>query len=87
MQINAMITEAKAAVEEEMQLTIERYKACLARVELERTALEEQLTQKDAEIASILATVEELRSSAETQVICSIYMFINIPLLQLRLFR
>ncbi|XP_071864189.1 uncharacterized protein isoform X6 [Bombus fervidus] len=65
--INAMIREAKIAVEEEMRLTAERYKACLARVEMERTALDEKLAIKDAEINRLSATLEELKNSAETQ--------------------
>ncbi|XP_026667306.1 hyaluronan mediated motility receptor-like [Ceratina calcarata] len=65
--VNAMIKDAKATVEDEMRLTAERYKACLARVELERAALDEKLAQKDAEITRLSMTLEELRSSAETQ--------------------
>lgn len=65
--VNAMIKDAKTAVEEEMRLTAERYKACLARVELERAALDEKLAQKDAEITRLSITIEELRTSAETQ--------------------
>lgn len=65
--INAMIREAKITVEEEMRLTAERYKTCLARVEMERAALDEKLAQKDAEITRLSVTLEELRSSAETQ--------------------
>ncbi|XP_054005012.1 hyaluronan mediated motility receptor-like [Hylaeus anthracinus] len=64
--VNA-IKEAKATVEEEMRLTVERYKASLARVEMERTALDEKLAQKDAEINRLSAILEELKSSAETQ--------------------
>lgn len=63
-----MIREARNAVEEEMQLAAERYKACLARMEMERAALDEKLSQRDAEITKLSATLEELRSSAETQV-------------------
>lgn len=63
-----MIREAKITVEEEMRLTAERYKTCLARVEMERAALDEKLAQKDAEITRLSVTLEELRSSAETQV-------------------
>ncbi|XP_043527976.1 hyaluronan mediated motility receptor-like isoform X1 [Frieseomelitta varia] len=65
--INAMIREAKITVEEEMRLTAERYKACLARVEMERTALDEKLAHKDAEINRLSATLKELKNSAETQ--------------------
>ncbi|KAK1138109.1 hypothetical protein K0M31_002594 [Melipona bicolor] len=65
--INAMIREAKVTVEEEMRLTAERYKACLARVEMERTALDEKLANKDAEINRLSATLKELKNSAETQ--------------------
>ncbi|XP_060821531.1 myosin-9-like isoform X3 [Bombus pascuorum] len=65
--INAMIREAKITVEEEMRLTAERYKACLARVEMERTALDEKLAIKDAEINRLSTTLEELKNSAETQ--------------------
>lgn len=63
-----MIREAKAAVEDEMRMTAERYKACLVRVETERAALDEKLSQKDAEITRLSITLEQLRSSAETQV-------------------
>lgn len=63
-----MIREAKITVEEEMRLTAKRYKTCLARVEMERAALDEKLAQKDAEITRLSVTLEELRSSAETQV-------------------
>lgn len=65
--VNAMIREAKAAVEEEMRMTAERYKACLVRVETERAALDEKLSQKDAEITRLSITLEQLKSSAETQ--------------------
>lgn len=65
--VNAMIRDAKVAVEEEMRLTAERYKACLARVEIERAALDAKMAQKDAEITRLSITLEELRSSAETQ--------------------
>ncbi|XP_014470917.1 PREDICTED: hyaluronan mediated motility receptor-like isoform X2 [Dinoponera quadriceps] len=65
--VNAMIREARNTVEEEMRLAAERYKACLARMETERTALDEKLSQRDAEITKLSATLEELRSSAETQ--------------------
>lgn len=53
---------------EEMQLATERYNTCLARMEMERAALDEKLSQRDAEITKLSATLEELRSSAETQV-------------------
>ncbi|XP_043265553.1 hyaluronan mediated motility receptor-like [Colletes gigas] len=65
--MSTMIKETKAAAEEEMKLTLERYKACLARVETERTALDENLVQKDDEIARLTVILEELKSSAETQ--------------------
>lgn len=63
-----MIREAQSTVEEEMRLAAERYKACLARMEMERAALDEKLSQRDAEITKLSAALEELRSSAETQV-------------------
>ncbi|XP_017797874.1 PREDICTED: putative leucine-rich repeat-containing protein DDB_G0290503 [Habropoda laboriosa] len=65
--VNAMIREARATVEEEMRLSAERYKACLARVELERAALDEKLVQKNAEITRLSVILEDLKSSAETQ--------------------
>ncbi|CAK9832863.1 Laminin subunit alpha-2 [Anthophora retusa] len=65
--VNAMIREAKATVEEEMRLSAERYKACLARVEIERAALDDKLAQKNAEINRLSVILEELKSSAETQ--------------------
>ncbi|XP_076668686.1 uncharacterized protein LOC143369105 [Andrena cerasifolii] len=64
---NAMIMEAKTAVEEEMRLNTERYKSCLAQVEMDRVALTEKLVEKDAEITRLSVTLEELKSSADTQ--------------------
>lgn len=63
-----MIKEAQNTVEDEMRLTNDRYKACLARMEMEHVVLDEKLSQKDAEIAKLSATLEELRMSIETQV-------------------
>lgn len=63
-----MISEARSTAEEEMRLAKERYKVCLARMEMERTALDEKLSQRDAEITKLSATLKELRSSVETQV-------------------
>lgn len=64
-----MMKETQSTVEDEMRLTNERYKACLLRVEMERAVLDEKLSQRDAEIAKLSATLEELRLSIETQVI------------------
>lgn len=64
-----MIKEAQSSVEEEMHIASERYKACLARMELERASLDEKLAQRDDEIAKLSAMLEELKASAETQVI------------------
>ena len=64
---NAMIMEAKTAVEEEMRLTTERYKSCLAQAEIDRVASTEKLVEKDAEITRLSVTLEELKSSADTQ--------------------
>ena len=64
---NAMIMEAKTAVEEEMRLATERYESCLAQVEMDRVALTEKLVEKDAEITRLTVALEELKSSADTQ--------------------
>lgn len=74
-----MIREGKAIVEEEMRLSAERYKACLARSEMERAALDEKLTQKDCDIARLSVIFEELKSSAETQVSFVTVSRITIP--------
>lgn len=66
--MNTMIREATIAVKEEMQLTAERYKTCVARVERERAELDEKLSLKDAEISRLSVILEELKISAETQV-------------------
>jgi predicted nuclease with TOPRIM domain len=63
-----MIKDAQSIVEEEMRLGYERYETCLARMEEERTTLEEKVSQRDAEIVKLSTALEELRSSAETQV-------------------
>ncbi|XP_047365334.1 hyaluronan mediated motility receptor-like isoform X5 [Vespa velutina] len=65
--INTMIREATAAIEEEMRLNIEKYKACLKRVETERAALDDKLAQRDAEITKLSSILEELKSTAETR--------------------
>ncbi|XP_076182393.1 uncharacterized protein LOC143154297 [Ptiloglossa arizonensis] len=65
--VNSMIEDTKAAVKEEMRLTAESYKACLAQVEMERAILNEELAQKDVEIAKLTTIIEELKSTAETQ--------------------
>ncbi|KAH0956184.1 hypothetical protein HN011_002950 [Eciton burchellii] len=65
--VNAMIKDAQSIVEEEMRLGYERYEICLARMEEERTTLEEKVSQRDAEIVKLSTALEELRSSAETQ--------------------
>lgn len=64
-----MMKDAQSIVEEEMRLNNERYETCLARMEEERVTLEEKVSQRDAEIVKLSTTLEELRSSAETQVI------------------
>lgn len=74
-----MIREARNTVQEEMELAAERYKACLARMEMERTALDEKLSQRDAEITKLSATLEELRSSAETQVTIATSKLMTLP--------
>ncbi|XP_020278208.1 myosin-2 heavy chain-like isoform X2 [Pseudomyrmex gracilis] len=65
--VNTMIKEAQSSVEEEMHIASKRYKACLARMELERASLDEKLAQRDTEIAKLSAMLEELKASAETQ--------------------
>ncbi|XP_025988311.1 hyaluronan mediated motility receptor isoform X1 [Solenopsis invicta] len=65
--VNAMVEEARNTVEEEMRLADDRYKACLLRMEVERAALDEKLSQRDDEITKLSTTLEELRSSVETQ--------------------
>lgn len=69
-----MVEETRNTVEEEMRLTNDRYKTCLLRMEIERAALDEKLAQRDAEITKLSMTLEELRSSQETQVIIMILM-------------
>lgn len=64
-----MIKNAQTVVKEEMEMSNERYQACLARMEKERVMLQERVEQRDAEISKLSAALEELRSSAETQVI------------------
>ncbi|TGZ32605.1 Uncharacterized protein DBV15_08939 [Temnothorax longispinosus] len=66
-QVSAMVEEARNTVEEEMRLANDRYKTCLLRMEVERAALDEKLSQRDAEITELSMTLEKLRSSAETQ--------------------
>lgn len=63
-----MVEEARNTVEEEMRLANDKYKTCLLRMEVERAALDEKLSQRDAEINKLSTTLEELRSSVETQV-------------------
>lgn len=63
-----MVEEARNTVEEEMRLANDKYKTCLLRMEVERAALDEKLSQRDAEINKLSSTLEELRSSVETQV-------------------
>lgn len=79
-----MIEDTKAAVKEEMRLTAESYKACLAQVEMERAILNEELAQKDVEIAKLTTIIEELKSTAETQVISVrhqlVYVSAEIPI-------
>jgi len=81
-----MVEETRNTVEEEMRLANDRYKTCLLRMEIERAALDEKLTQRDAEITKLSMTLEELRSSQETQVTIMILisnviiLFINIML-------
>ncbi|XP_070526212.1 restin homolog isoform X3 [Cardiocondyla obscurior] len=65
--VNAMVEEARNTVEEEIRLANDRYKTCLVRMEVERAALDEKLAQRDAEITKLSMTLEELRSSVETQ--------------------
>ncbi|XP_011698345.1 PREDICTED: hyaluronan mediated motility receptor-like isoform X2 [Wasmannia auropunctata] len=65
--VNAMVEEARNTVEEEMRLANEKYKTCLLRMEVERAALDEKLAQRDAEITKLSVTLEELKSSVETQ--------------------
>ena len=64
---NAMIMEAKTAVEEEMRVTTEKYKSSLAQAEMDRVALTEKLVERDAEITRLSVALEELKSSADTQ--------------------
>ncbi|XP_011877413.1 PREDICTED: hyaluronan mediated motility receptor-like isoform X4 [Vollenhovia emeryi] len=65
--VHAMVEETRNTVEEEMRLANDRYKACLLRMEVERTALDKKLLQRDNEITKLSITLEELRSSVETQ--------------------
>lgn len=77
-----MIEEARNTVEEEMQLANDRYKTCLLRMEIERAALDEKLSQRDAEITKLSTTLEELRSSVETQVIIVMLTLIILFIIQ-----
>lgn len=77
-----MIEEARNTVEEEMQLTNKRYKTCLLRMEVERGALDEKLSQRDAEITKLSETLEELRSSVETQVTVAMLTLITLFIIQ-----
>lgn len=74
-----MVEEARNTVEEEMLLANDRYKTCLLRMEVERAALDEKLSQRDAEITKLSMTLEELRSSVETQV--TIIMLITLSII------
>ncbi|KYM91177.1 Laminin subunit alpha-2 [Atta colombica] len=65
--VNAMVEEARNTVEEEMRFANDNYKRCLLRMEVERAALDEKLSQRDIEITKLSTTLEELRSSVETQ--------------------
>ncbi|XP_018309471.1 hyaluronan mediated motility receptor isoform X3 [Mycetomoellerius zeteki] len=66
-QVSAMVEEARNTVEEEMRFANDNYKRCLLRMEVERAALDENLSQRDIEITKLSTTLEELRSSVETQ--------------------
>lgn len=77
-----MIEEARNTVEEEMRLANDRYKACLLRMEIERAALDEKLSQRDAEITKLSTTLEELRSSVETQVTIMMLTLITLFIIQ-----
>ncbi|KZC15099.1 hypothetical protein WN55_05941 [Dufourea novaeangliae] len=65
--VDVMIREAKTAIEEEMRLTAERYKKYLAQIEKERSELDKKLVRNDVEINRLLAILEELKFSVETQ--------------------
>ncbi|XP_018309470.1 hyaluronan mediated motility receptor isoform X2 [Mycetomoellerius zeteki] len=65
--VSAMVEEARNTVEEEMRFANDNYKRCLLRMEVERAALDENLSQRDIEITKLSTTLEELRSSVETQ--------------------
>ncbi|KYN07338.1 Laminin-like protein epi-1, partial [Cyphomyrmex costatus] len=65
--VSAMVEEARNTVEEEMRFADDNYKKCLLRMEVERAALDEKLSQRDIEITKLSTTLEELRSSVETQ--------------------
>lgn len=69
-----MVEEARSTVEEEIQLANDRYKTCLLRMEVERAALDEKLLQRDTDITKLSITLEELRSSVETQVLIVIIL-------------
>ncbi|XP_015435729.1 PREDICTED: hyaluronan mediated motility receptor-like [Dufourea novaeangliae] len=68
--VDVMIREAKTAIEEEMRLTAERYKKYLAQIEKERSELDKKLVRNDVEINRLLAILEELKFSVETQESC-----------------
>lgn len=76
-----MVEEARNTVEEEMRLANDRYKTCFVRMEVERAALDEKLSQRDAEITKLSITLEELRSSVETQVTIVMLMLITLSII------
>lgn len=76
-----MVEEARNTVEEEMRLANDRYKTCLLRMEVERAVLDEKLSQRDAEITKLSMTLEELRSSVETQVTFVMLMLITLSII------
>jgi len=47
-------------------------------MEVERAALDEKLSQRDIEITKLSTTLEELRSSVETQVIITMLMLVTL---------
>jgi len=73
-----MVEEARNTVEEEMRFANDNYKRCLLRMEVERAALDEKLSQRDIEITKLSTTLEELRSSVETQVIITMLMLVTL---------
>lgn len=72
-QVNVMVQEARNNASEELRTTADKYAACLKKSENDKEGLEKKLLEKDTEINWLTSALEELKTTAETQVI-----FINV---------